>query len=183
MIVSDATGIPLDRIEVVYGDTDLVPPGGLHRRIALGADSAAPRSPRPPTRSSTSHASAPPTASRPTSDDVVLDRDRPASTSPARRPAALGWADLAAAATSRSPPRSTSRPQMPTFPFGAHVAVVEVDTETGRVRAAAAWSRSTTPARVLNPLLAEGQVHGGHRAGRRRRRCSKRSATTTTASR
>jgi carbon-monoxide dehydrogenase large subunit len=47
-----------------------------------------------------------------------------------------------------------------TFPFGAHVAVVEVDIETGQVR----LQRMITvddAGRVLNPLLAEGQRHGG----------------------
>jgi carbon-monoxide dehydrogenase large subunit len=47
-----------------------------------------------------------------------------------------------------------------TFPFGAHVAVVEVDTETGRTR----LRRIVTcddAGRILNPLLVEGQRHGG----------------------
>ena len=47
-----------------------------------------------------------------------------------------------------------------TFPFGAHVAVVEVDTETGKV----SLRRMITvddAGTVLNPLLAEGQRHGG----------------------
>jgi aerobic carbon-monoxide dehydrogenase large subunit len=48
----------------------------------------------------------------------------------------------------------------PTFPFGAHVAVVEVDTESGK----AVVDRIVTvddAGPVLNPLLAEGQRHGG----------------------
>ena len=48
----------------------------------------------------------------------------------------------------------------PTFPFGSHVAVVEVDTETGKVR----LIRHVTvddAGTVVNPLLAEGQRHGG----------------------
>jgi carbon-monoxide dehydrogenase large subunit len=48
----------------------------------------------------------------------------------------------------------------PTFPFGAHVAVVEIDTETGMarlVRHVACDDAGT----VLNPLLFDGQVHGG----------------------
>ena len=52
------------------------------------------------------------------------------------------------------------KPAQPTFPFGAHVAVVEVDTETGK----ATWLRHVTvddAGRVLNPVLAEGQRHGG----------------------
>src|SRR5262249_8084395 len=47
-----------------------------------------------------------------------------------------------------------------TFPFGTHVAVAEVDTETGR----AVLRRMITvddAGVVLNPLLAEGQRHGG----------------------
>jgi carbon-monoxide dehydrogenase large subunit len=47
-----------------------------------------------------------------------------------------------------------------TFPFGAHVAVVEVDTESGK----AVVDRIVTvddAGPVLNPLLAEGQRHGG----------------------
>ena len=48
----------------------------------------------------------------------------------------------------------------PTFPFGAHVAVTEVDTETGK----AVLRRVVTvddAGTVINPLLAEGQRHGG----------------------
>lgn len=47
-----------------------------------------------------------------------------------------------------------------TFPFGAHVAVVEVDRDTGKVtlvRHVAVDDCGT----VINPLLATGQVHGG----------------------
>ena len=42
--------------------------------------------------------------------------------------------------------------------------VVEVDTETGW-STCCGWSRSTTPGRIINPLVAEGQVHGGVAAG------------------
>jgi aerobic carbon-monoxide dehydrogenase large subunit len=47
-----------------------------------------------------------------------------------------------------------------TFPFGTHVAVVEVDTETGKtsLRRVITVDDAGT---VLNPLLAEGQRHGG----------------------
>ena len=47
-----------------------------------------------------------------------------------------------------------------TFPFGAHVAVVEVDTETGHTT----LRRIVTcddAGRILNPLIVEGQRHGG----------------------
>ena len=47
-----------------------------------------------------------------------------------------------------------------TFPFGAHVAIVEVDTETGEVRLVRHVAVDDC-GRVLNPALVEGQVHGG----------------------
>ncbi len=47
-----------------------------------------------------------------------------------------------------------------TFPFGAHVSVVEVDTETGRVRPVRHVAVDDC-GRILNPLLVTGQQHGG----------------------
>jgi carbon-monoxide dehydrogenase large subunit len=52
----------------------------------------------------------------------------------------------------------------PTFPFGAHVAVVEVDTETGAVELQRLVAVDDA-GRIINPLVAEGQVHGGLAAG------------------
>ena len=73
----------------------------------------------------------------------------------------VGWEDLAGAQPD-VPLQALSdfSADAPTFPFGAHVAVVEVDTETGRVellRLVAVDDAGT----ILNPLLAEGQIHGG----------------------
>jgi carbon-monoxide dehydrogenase large subunit len=47
-----------------------------------------------------------------------------------------------------------------TFPFGTHVAVVEVDTETGRV-ALRDYIAVDDCGNQVNPLIVEGQVHGG----------------------
>ena len=47
-----------------------------------------------------------------------------------------------------------------TFPFGAHVCVVEVDKETGDVRLEK-YIAVDDCGNVLNPLLVDGQVHGG----------------------
>jgi aerobic carbon-monoxide dehydrogenase large subunit len=47
-----------------------------------------------------------------------------------------------------------------TFPFGTHIAVVEVDRETGDIK----WLRYVAVddcGKVINPMLVEGQVHGG----------------------
>ncbi|HMC69021.1 MAG TPA: molybdopterin cofactor-binding domain-containing protein, partial [Mycobacteriales bacterium] len=47
-----------------------------------------------------------------------------------------------------------------TFPFGAHVSVVEVDTETGDVKMLRHVAVDDC-GRILNPLLVAGQQHGG----------------------
>ena len=66
--------------------------------------------------------------------------------------------------SSRSSRSCTSSRAPPTFPFGAHVAVVEVDVETAQVellRLVAVDDAGT----LINPLVAEGQVHGGVATG------------------
>ncbi len=47
-----------------------------------------------------------------------------------------------------------------TFPFGTHVAVVEVDTETGEVTLVD-YAAVDDCGNQINPLIVEGQVHGG----------------------
>lgn len=47
-----------------------------------------------------------------------------------------------------------------TFPFGSHVAVVEIDTETGRTHLRDYFAVDDCGNQV-NPLIVEGQVHGG----------------------
>lgn len=52
------------------------------------------------------------------------------------------------------------RPADLIYPFGAHVAVVEVDSETGHVRIRAYYSVDDCGPRI-SPLIVTGQVHGG----------------------
>jgi aerobic carbon-monoxide dehydrogenase large subunit len=47
-----------------------------------------------------------------------------------------------------------------TFPFGAHLCVTEVDAETGEVRLRNYFAVDDC-GRILNPLLVNGQIHGG----------------------
>ena len=83
---------------------------------------------------------------------------------------ALAWAELAAAAADpdRRPPGMDAgleaavdfKPERSTFPFGAHLAVCEVDTETGLARLLRHLAVDDA-GRIHNRVLAEGQVHGG----------------------
>jgi carbon-monoxide dehydrogenase large subunit len=71
---------------------------------------------------------------------------------------ALSWADLAADAALVAETDFEQDDQ--TFPFGCHIAVVDVDVETGAaqlVRHIAVDDCGT----VLNQMLVEGQIHGG----------------------
>ena len=150
------------RSTVVHGDTDLVPVGRRHLRARARCSRAAPRCSRSATELVDRPASSRPSCSRPTSPTWCSTGTRAASTSPARR-RSVAWADLAAAAATDGDGPLDLEPSSapgPTFPFGAHVAVVEVDTETGEVRLVrhVACDDAGT---VLNPLLFDGQVHGG----------------------
>jgi carbon-monoxide dehydrogenase large subunit len=82
----------------------------------------------------------------------------------------LTWAQLAAAAADDGRRPDGMEPGLSaehdfatpdaTYPFGSHLAVVEVDTETGSTR----LIRHVTvddAGTMMNPLMVEGQVHGG----------------------
>ncbi len=75
--------------------------------------------------------------------------------------AQMSWADLANEATPAALAADFEFEQDgQTFPFGCHIAVVEVDVETGEarlIRHVAVDDCGT----ILNPALVEGQVHGG----------------------
>jgi aerobic carbon-monoxide dehydrogenase large subunit len=159
MIVADRTGVPIDRIAVIHGDTDEIRTGGLtvgSRSVQLGGSAIAAASAQlvDAARDRAAHLleAAP--------DDVVVDADAGTfhvAGTPAR---SLTWADLAAADGDPLAGDHDFEAPMPTFPFGTHVAVVEVDTDTGlvRLRRLIACDDAGT---LLNPLLAEGQIHGG----------------------
>jgi carbon-monoxide dehydrogenase large subunit len=160
MIASDKTGIPMDKIDVVWGDTDLVPVGGGtmgSRSLQQGG-------------AAVQHAAIELVAQakdlaakllEADAADVVLDTDRGAFHVAGTPAVAKEWGEVAAANGPEGITVSTTfTVSGPTFPFGAHISVAEVDTETGRVkliRHVACDDAGT----VINPLLLEGQIHGG----------------------
>ena len=86
----------------------------------------------------------------------------------ARRSRGRSWRARRPSVATRSWSQHDTERSGSTFPFGAHVAVVEVDTETGRVEPRPHIAVDDCGV-ILNPLLVDGQVHGGlasgHRAG------------------
>ena len=169
MIVSDRLGIPLEDIEVVQGDTDAVPSGqGTMGSRSLQTAGSAVNQAAAEVLERARQLAADLLEASP--DDVVLDPGEGRFHVAGTPGIAKTWAELATAAQQQSASTGTERsglavdvdfmPQGPTFPFGAHLAVVEVDTETGKVE----LTRMVTVddcGRVLNPLLVEGQRHGG----------------------
>jgi aerobic carbon-monoxide dehydrogenase large subunit len=167
-LASEELGIPMDRVRVVHGDTDLVARGeGTmgSRSLQLGGSAVQQAAVEVVDRARDLAAD----LLEANVDDIVLDkvdgRFHVAGTPTAGR----SWAELATAAAERDVTDDArhlltvatdfTAPQ-PTYPFGCHLAVVEVDTETGQVE----LTRMVTAddaGRILNPLLAEGQRHGG----------------------
>jgi len=72
--------------------------------------------------------------------------------------AALSWTDLASSADLSAEDEFFQAEQ--TFPFGCHIAVAEVDVETGEARVLRHIAVDDCGT-ILNPMLVEGQVHGG----------------------
>ncbi len=163
MLVNHSTGIAMDQIDFVYGDTDLVPVGGGtggSRSLQAGG-SAIKLAADDVVEVARSRAAE---ALEANVDDIVLDRSFGAfhvAGSPTLR---RSWADVAASSPDPLIAETNFKPEGSTFPFGAHVAVVEVDTETGRVTLRQFVAVDDAGV-ILNPLLLEGQVHGGLSAG------------------
>jgi carbon-monoxide dehydrogenase large subunit len=162
MLASERLGIPLERIELIFGDTDLVRSGvGTFgsRSLQVGGmavDQAAVEVVERARRLLADLLEA-------DAADIVLDtatgRLHVAGTPAAGR----SWAELAEHAAGRGEALGADvdfMPEGPTFPFGAHLALVEVDTETGGVELRRLVAVDDA-GRIINPMLAEGQRHGG----------------------
>jgi carbon-monoxide dehydrogenase large subunit len=163
MVASDRLGIPMDRIQVIHGDTDRVPAGGVTGGsrsaqvcgvvVGLASDAVADLAKR---------VAADLLEAAP--EDIVLDTGTGRFHVAGAPAVARTWAEVASAAPTPLTAEETFEAASPTYPFGANVAVVELDTETGRVellRMVGCDDAGT----LLNPLLAEGQLHGGFAAG------------------
>jgi carbon-monoxide dehydrogenase large subunit len=157
MIASEELGIPIENFTVKWGDTDLIPVGGGtggSRSLQQGG-AAVQQASRELLDVAKERAAAELEAS---AADLQFDVSRSAFAVAGDPDASVPLADLAKA--ERLFVHSIFAAPGATFPFGTHVAVAEVDTETGKPTLTRVITVDDAGI-VLNPLLTEGQRHGG----------------------
>jgi carbon-monoxide dehydrogenase large subunit len=165
-IIADHLGVDYDKVTVRHGDTAVTPMGfgtGGSRSLALGGSAMlrATGKVQEKARRVAAH------MLEAAFEDVVLaDGKYQVKGVPTR---SVTLAQIAATAYSEGAPQGVDpgleasdffRPPQLVYPFGAHVAVVEVDRETGAVRMRAYYSVDDCGKRIT-PNLVAGQVHGG----------------------
>jgi aerobic carbon-monoxide dehydrogenase large subunit len=157
MIAGEELGIPIENFTVKWGDTDLIPVGGGtggSRSLQQGG-AAVQQASRELLDVAKERAAAELEAS---AADLRFDVSRSAFAVAGDPDASVPLADLAR--EERLFVHSIFAAPGATFPFGTHVAVAEVDTETGKPTLTRVITVDDAGI-VLNPLLAEGQRHGG----------------------
>lgn len=167
MLVSAQTGIAVDRIRLVDGDSDRVPSGGGtggSRSLQLGG-SAVQKATEVMVEKARALAAALLEADIA---DIVVNVTSGTVGVAGVPTSALSWSQLATKAAASDDGALAAEfvfnQDGATFPFGAHIAVVEVDADTGQVRLVRHVAVDDCGT-VLNPLLVEGQQHGGVAAG------------------
>ena len=156
-LVADELQIPMDLVTIVHGDTARVRSGvGTFgsRSISRGGMHALGNAIR--VREAATQLAA--TLLEAAAGDVVHEEGRFHVRGYPDR--AVTWSDVAAAGQGQLASRIDLTGNGTLFPFGAHVATVEVDPDTGHVRLRSYVSVDDSGF-IVNPLLAQGQVHGG----------------------
>ena len=162
MLVQDELGIPMDKITVIHGDTDAVPKGiGTYASRSLQLGGVAVKQAAGDVKEQARRVAA--DMMEAAEADLELDTERGIWQVRGDPATGLNWAQVAGHAGPEGLVAAAEfAPEggRPTFPFGSHVAVVEVDVETGKAR----LTRHVTvddAGPVLNPVITEGQRHGG----------------------
>ena len=165
-IAAEELGMPMEAVRVIHSDTDAIErgTGTVGSRSMQHGGSAvhqAAQQVRHKARDLASHLLEADPA------DIVFVRGTVGVAGVPDR--SISWASLVAAAGERKNLPDGMEPGLAaesdfsgdgSFPFGAHCAVVEVDLETGDARTVRFFAVDDC-GRIINPLLAEGQVHGG----------------------
>ncbi|MDA2932933.1 molybdopterin-dependent oxidoreductase [Acidobacteria bacterium AH-259-D05] len=166
-IVADRLGIDPDKVEVIHGDTDQVPFGwGTYgsRSAAVGGSALAMSVDKVIEKGSKIAAH----LLEASPEDMVFEEGKFfVRGSPDQ---AKEWSEIALQAhlAHNLPPdleagleaRAFYDPANFTYPFGTHLAVVEVDPETGDIKLVR-YIAVDDVGNVINPMIVEGQIHGG----------------------
>jgi carbon-monoxide dehydrogenase large subunit len=166
-IVADKLGIDPSQVEVIHGDTH-TGPWGLDtygsRSLAVGGEAAARAANKVAAKAKAivaHHLEAAP-------EDIELREGKFVVRGSPDKGMALADVSLAAYVPENLPEdmepgldeQSFYDPENFVFPFGAHACVVDVDAETGKI-SIVRWVAVDDCGPAINPLLIDGQVHGG----------------------
>jgi carbon-monoxide dehydrogenase large subunit len=166
-IIAETLGVPFENVRVLHSDTALVPRGGgtggsRSGQIGGSALLVASQEVLAQAKRLAAH------LLEANPDDIVVgDGGLEVAGVPASR---MSWADLARAAKdpAKRPEGVAERLQHEldfqsdgsSFPFGAHLSVVEVDADTGRVELVRHIAVDDC-GNIINPMIVAGQQHGG----------------------
>lgn len=166
-IIANEFGIPIEKVVVLHGDTDSTPEGrGTYgsRTTAVGGSAVYTAAQRLKEKMKQIAAHK---LEASVSDITFEDGQFAVAGSPQKT---VSFAEVAAIAnTSNTLPTSIEpglettafwEPEAYTFPFGTHICVVEIDRDTG-VAEITRYVAVDDCGRQLNPMLVEGQIHGG----------------------
>jgi carbon-monoxide dehydrogenase large subunit len=166
-IVADELGVPIDSISVIHGDTDKVQYGiGTFGSRGTAVGGAALKLAIETIQAKAVKIAAHLWEANP--DDVEYRNGKIGVKGDPSKSMSTAEAGFMAFMGDNLPPGlepgldATRRFEPPNFvfPFGTHVCVVEVDAQTGQVRFEK-YLAVDDCGRLLNPMIVEGQVHGG----------------------
>lgn len=166
-LVSERLGIPLDSISIVHGDTDKVQfgmgtYGSRSGAVGMTAISKALDKVEAKARKVAAHVME-------AAEGDIEFKDGAFAVKGTDKKMAFGEVALAAYVAHKFPTSeiepglkesSFHDPSNFTFPAGCHVCEVEIDAETGKTEIAK-WVAVDDFGALINPLIVEGQVHGG----------------------
>jgi len=166
-IVADEFGIPMENILIMHGDTDSTPEGrGTYgsRTTAVGGTALYVAAQRLKEKMKTIAAH----LLEASVSDVVFEDGKFSVAGSPQKSITFNEVAMAANFSNTLPPsiepglETTAfwEPTGNTFPFGTHICVVEVDKDTGAAKITR-FIAVDDCGRQLNPMLVEGQVHGG----------------------
>jgi aerobic carbon-monoxide dehydrogenase large subunit len=160
MLVQSDLGIPMDKVTVLHGDTDEIPLAtGTYASRSLQLGGVAVHKADLEVKDQARRLAA--DMMEASEADLELDTDRGLWHVRGDPESGKSWAEVASHAGPDGLMAAVHFTEaQPTFPFGSHVAVAEVDTETGKVTLVRHVTVDDAGI-VVNPVLTEGQRHGG----------------------